>query len=100
MKADIDSTFTRRVCAVLLADVAGFSTLMGDNDERTAHAVHHLQSIAQGIVGEHSGRAEPVAGDALFATFRLDEAAALLADHYEEAGAARAAARWHRRAAA
>jgi TolB-like protein/class 3 adenylate cyclase/Flp pilus assembly protein TadD len=64
-----DNTFTRRVCAVLLADVTGFSTLMGENDERTAHAVHHLQSIAQAIVGEHNGRAEPVAGDALFATF-------------------------------
>jgi TolB-like protein/class 3 adenylate cyclase/Flp pilus assembly protein TadD len=66
---DSDTTFTRRVCAVLLADVTGFSKLMGENDERTAHAVHHLQSIAQGIVGEHNGRAEPVAGDALFATF-------------------------------
>ena len=64
-----DTTFTRRVCAVLLADVTGFSKLMGENDERTAHAVHHLQSIAQGIVGAHNGRAEPVAGDALFATF-------------------------------
>jgi adenylate cyclase len=64
-----DNTFTRRVCAVLLADVTGFSTLMGENDERTAHAVHHLQSIAQGIVSDNNGRAEPVAGDALFATF-------------------------------
>ncbi len=53
-----DNTFTRRVCAVLLADVTGFSKLMGENDERTAHAVHHLQSIAQGIVGEHNGRAK------------------------------------------
>ncbi len=64
-----DNTFTRRVCAVLLADVTGFSKLMGENDERTAHAVHHLQSIAQGIVTDNNGRAEPVAGDALFATF-------------------------------
>jgi class 3 adenylate cyclase len=64
-----DTTFTRRVCAVLLADVTGFSKLMGENDERTAHAVDHLQSIAQATVGEHKGRAEPVAGDALFATF-------------------------------
>ena len=47
---DADTTFTRRVCAVLLADVTGFSKLMGENDERTARSVHHLQSIAQGIV--------------------------------------------------
>ena len=31
-----DTPFTRRVCAVLLADVSGFSTLMGENDEHTA----------------------------------------------------------------
>ena len=64
-----DTAFTRRVCAVLLADVSGFSKLMGEDDERTARAVHHVQAIAQEIVGEHNGRAEPVAGDALFATF-------------------------------
>jgi TolB-like protein/class 3 adenylate cyclase/lipoprotein NlpI len=64
-----DTTFTRHVCAVLLADVIGFSKLMGEDDERTARAVDQLQSIAQGIVSDSNGRAEPVAGDALFATF-------------------------------
>ena len=64
-----DTHFRRRVCAVLLADVTGLSRLMGEDDERTARAVHHLQSIAQGIVSDGNGRAEPVAGDALFATF-------------------------------
>jgi class 3 adenylate cyclase len=57
------------VCAVLLADVTGFSRLMGEDDERTARAVQHLQSIVQGIVSDSNGHAEPVAGDALFATF-------------------------------
>src|SRR5512137_305886 len=69
VRLDPDTPFTRRVCAVLLADVSGFSTLMGEDDERTARAVHHLQAIAQGIVSDANGRAEPVAGDALFATF-------------------------------
>ena len=36
--SETDTTFTRRVCAVLLADVSGFSKLMGENDERTARA--------------------------------------------------------------
>jgi adenylate cyclase len=62
-------TFTRRVCAVLLADVTGFSALMGQDDERTAHAVHDLQELVQGIVAEAKGRAESCAGDAIFATF-------------------------------
>ncbi len=66
---DSNTTFTRRVCAVLLADVIGFSALMGEDDERAARAVPHLQAIVQGIVSDANGRAEPVAGDALFATF-------------------------------
>src|SRR5512144_1744216 len=64
-----EGSFERRVCAVLLADVTGFSKLMGEDDERTAAAVHRYQSIAQGIVADAKGHAEPVAGDALFATF-------------------------------
>lgn len=66
---EADSTFTRRICAVLLADVTGFSRLMGEDDERTAHAVHQFQALAKGIVTDANGQAEAVAGDALFATF-------------------------------
>jgi adenylate cyclase len=61
--------FTRRVCAVLLADVAGFSALMGADDERTARAVRGLQTLVQGIAAEHNGHAEGFAGDAIFASF-------------------------------
>ncbi|MGH3053874.1 MAG: adenylate/guanylate cyclase domain-containing protein, partial [Gaiellaceae bacterium] len=64
-----ESSFTRRVSAVLLADVTGFSRLMGEDDERTAHAVHRFQALAKGVVAEATGQAEAVAGDALFATF-------------------------------
>ena len=62
-------TFTRRVCAVLLADVTGFSALMGEDDEGTARAVQQLQALVQGIVAECHGRAEASAGDVIFATF-------------------------------
>jgi adenylate cyclase len=62
-------SFTRQVHAVLLADVTGFSVLMGEDDERTARAVRRLQSHAHGIIAEAGGRSESVAGDALFATF-------------------------------
>lgn len=64
-----DSSFTRRISAVLLADVTGFSKLMGEDDERTAQAVHQFQALAKGVVAEATGQAEAVAGDALFATF-------------------------------
>ena len=100
-----DTTFTRRVCAVLLADVTGFSTLMGEDDERTARAVHHLQSIVQGIVSDTNGRAEPVAGDALFATFdsvvvaqHREEADQALPDRLALAGQTHAGSRLNRRA--
>jgi class 3 adenylate cyclase/ketosteroid isomerase-like protein/TolB-like protein len=66
---DPEGTFTRRVCAVLLADVSGFSALMGEDDERTARAVERLRTLVQGVVSETQGHAEPVAGDAIFATF-------------------------------
>ncbi len=61
--------FTRRVCAVLLADVSGFSTLMGEDDERTARAVEALRALVQDVLSETHGRSEPQAGDAIFATF-------------------------------
>ena len=62
-------TYTRRVCAVLLADVSGFSAFMGEDDERAARAVDALRKVVRGIVDETQGRVEPVAGDAFFATF-------------------------------
>src|SRR5574338_1413573 len=64
-----DANFERRVAAVLLADVTGFSKLMGEDDERTAQAVHDFQTLAKGIVADGKGHAEAVAGDSLFATF-------------------------------
>jgi class 3 adenylate cyclase/ketosteroid isomerase-like protein/TolB-like protein len=64
-----DENFTRRVCAVLLADVTGFSALMGIDDEGTARAVRGLQTLIQQIVADAKGRADAFAGDAIFAIF-------------------------------
>lgn len=61
--------FTRRVCAVLLADVTGFSALMGEDAEGTARAVQDLQALVRGVVAEAKGYAEPRAGDSVLATF-------------------------------
>jgi len=67
--AQPDEAFTRRVCAVLLADVTGFSALMGQDDERTARAVRGLQALVQEIAADYNGHAEGFAGDAIFASF-------------------------------
>ncbi len=64
-----EDTYVRRVCAVLLADVSGFSAMMGEDDEGTARAVKRLNVFVQGIVADAGGRAEASAGDAIFATF-------------------------------
>lgn len=64
-----EDTYTRRISAVLVADVSGFSTLMGQDDERTARDVRHVQAVVQAIVASLQGRAEPQAGDSIFASF-------------------------------
>lgn len=61
--------YTRRVCAILLADVSGFSALMGADEEGTAHAIDRLRPLILHVVTERQGHAEAVAGDAFFATF-------------------------------
>jgi adenylate cyclase len=71
-KASMDrpeDTYTRRISAVLVADVSGFSVLMGEDDERTARDVRRMQGLVQAIVTDLQGRAEPQAGDSIFASF-------------------------------
>jgi adenylate cyclase len=64
-----DETYTRRICAILLGDVSGYSALVGEDDERTARAIEQLQSVVRAIVTEANGYAEARAGDAIFASF-------------------------------
>lgn len=72
-----DETFSRRVVAVLLADVTGYSALMAEDDERTAHAIGELREFVRRIVTDTRGHAEEFAGDAILATF--DSVAAAVA---------------------
>jgi class 3 adenylate cyclase/TolB-like protein len=61
--------FTRRICAVLLADVSGYSALVGRDDAGAARAMHQLHELVHQIIVEAGGQGEPRAGDAIFATF-------------------------------
>jgi class 3 adenylate cyclase/TolB-like protein/ketosteroid isomerase-like protein len=63
------SGFTRRVCAVLLADVTGFSALMGKDDEGTARVVRGVQALVRDCVARAGGEAEAIAGDSMLAIF-------------------------------
>jgi class 3 adenylate cyclase/TolB-like protein/ketosteroid isomerase-like protein len=64
-----DSQYTRRVLAVLIADVSGFSALMGQDDERTARDIRRIRGLVGTISAERGGHAEPQAGDSIAVRF-------------------------------
>ncbi len=60
----------RRLAAILAADVAGYSRLMGENEEGTlATLTAHLTELIEPCIAEHSGRVVKTTGDGLLAEF-------------------------------
>jgi class 3 adenylate cyclase len=60
----------RRLAAILAADVAGYSRLMGADEEGTHERVQaHLGELVHPKVGEHRGRVVKNTGDGLLAEF-------------------------------
>jgi adenylate cyclase len=63
-------TATRRLAAILAADVAGYSRLMGADEEGTHERVKlHRREVADPKIGEHSGRIVKTTGDGILAEF-------------------------------
>jgi adenylate cyclase len=63
-------TATRRLAAVLAADVAGYSRLMGADEEGTHERLQvHLQEQVNPKIAEHRGRIVKNTGDGLLAEF-------------------------------
>ena len=60
---------TRRMCAVLVADVAGYSRLMERNEARTVAQFRGCLEIFERQLVEVGGRMTNVAGDGVVATF-------------------------------
>src|SRR5215468_3577095 len=61
---------TRRLAAILAADVAGYSRLMGADEEGTHERVQaHLRDLVDPKIGEHHGRIVKTTGDGLLAEF-------------------------------
>jgi adenylate cyclase len=61
---------TRRLAAILAADVAGYSRLMGADEEGTHERLKaHRREIVDPKIGEHSGRIVNTAGDGILAEF-------------------------------
>jgi adenylate cyclase len=61
---------TRRLAAILAADVAGYSRLMGADEEGTHERVQaHFRELVDPKIGEHSGRVVKNTGDGMLAEF-------------------------------
>jgi adenylate cyclase len=60
---------TRRLAAILAADVAGYSRLMGDDEVGTARALSEHRAAANPLVAQHGGRIVKTTGDGMLIEF-------------------------------
>ena len=59
----------RRLTAILMADVVGYSRLMSDNEESTVGDLKALHETARNIINENGGRVVDLTGDSILAEF-------------------------------
>ena len=60
----------RRLVAIVAADVAEFSRLIGDDEEGTLRALRsHREELIDPLLAEHGGRIAYTAGDILLLEF-------------------------------
>ena len=59
----------RKLAAILHADVAGFSRLMGEDETGTHQALGELRRAVDPLIVAHGGRIVGAAGDSLLADF-------------------------------
>ena len=60
---------TRKLAAIVFADVVGYSRLMGEDEAGTAQAVRDRRESARPIVTSHGGRIVQTIGDGLMLEF-------------------------------
>ncbi len=60
----------RRLAAIVAADIAGYSRLIGQNEDGTLRALRaHRQELIDRLIDEHGGRIANTAGDRLLLEF-------------------------------
>ena len=59
----------RRLAAILAADIAGYSRLMGEDEARTVRDLKGHQAVVLPLVGRYGGRIIDTAGDGILAEF-------------------------------
>ena len=78
----------RKLSAILMIDVAGFSRMMGQDEERTTVLIREFHDRTQGLVEAHAGRVVDTAGDSVFGEFDSVVNAVRCAQAIQEAQAA------------
>jgi TolB-like protein/class 3 adenylate cyclase len=62
-------TASRKLAAILAADVVGYSRMMGEDEAGTASLVRERREAAQPIIAAHGGRLFKTMGDGIFVEF-------------------------------
>jgi TolB-like protein/class 3 adenylate cyclase len=60
---------SRKLAAILAADIAGYSALMSANEDATVRDLKGHQAVILPMVGQHGGRVIDTAGDGILAEF-------------------------------
>src|SRR5262249_44343551 len=85
-----DGGFERRLAAILIADVAGYSRLVGADGAGTlARWKEHWRALIDPKIAEHKGRLVRIAGDGLLVEFASVVAAVRCAIEFQRAMAER-----------
>src|SRR5712691_10394802 len=63
------STPRRKLSAILMVDVSGFSRMMGRDEEGTTALIRDFHTRTQSLVEAHEGRVVDTAGDSVFGEF-------------------------------
>jgi adenylate cyclase len=66
---DEQPTLERRLATILSADVAGYTRLMGANEEATVKTLRAHRAVFEALLKQHHGRIFNTAGDAILAEF-------------------------------
>jgi TolB-like protein len=65
----VDQPIEQKLAAILAADVAGYSALMGDDERATVATLDAYRAVFRAHVGDENGRVVDTAGDSVLAVF-------------------------------
>lgn len=64
-----EAVFERHLATIMMADVVGYSRMMGENEERTVRMLRGHRAVFDALLKAHRGRIFNTAGDAILAEF-------------------------------